>query len=250
MDPETGFCRYRSPFSGIDGMTREQKAQVGEIHVFTHQRQLEHSIVGTPFEMLVNSADGLTSLKKIKLTIRYSDWYGYKPYMIRDRREQIVIDPRGLPDRETAESEMIIRHIWDQEDQSPNTVIPTPSDAWGSLFKVFKYLEEVEIEMETVIGNREHFATILERALRWTFEVDGGKKVLRANRESLLKRKWQGPKCMKPSFQATRYDQWTKGLSDFQINKQLEQKKKDWENALGPVLIVASLRWTVAPETS
>jgi hypothetical protein len=137
----------------FNNLTAEQRGAVGELHFFLQHCYLEIVRFSPPLDP--DSCRPIAT-KRLKITIRHQDWYWW------ERNEKLGLCPwkRG-------------RTEWNQMDTPmPRTRMEwLSSQGWGAQLQYIQGLEELELELETLVGKREQMDGIVERAKKWIFPL-------------------------------------------------------------------------------
>lgn len=141
----------------FNNLTAEQRGAVGELHFFFQQCCLEIVRFSPPLDP---DSGRPVAAKKVKITIRHQDWYWW------EHNEKLGLCPwkRG-------------RTEWHQMDTPmPRTRMEwLSSQGWGAQLQYIQGLEELELELETLVEKREQMDGIVERAKKWIFPLKENK---------------------------------------------------------------------------
>ena len=137
----------------FNNLTAEQRGAVGELHFFFQQYHLEGVRFSPPLDP--DSCRPMAA-KKLKITMRHQDWYWW------EHNEKLGLCPwkRG-------------RTEWNQMDTPmPRTRMEwLSSQGWGAQLQYIQGLEELEMELETLVAKKEQMDGIVERAKKWIFPL-------------------------------------------------------------------------------
>lgn len=166
----------------------------------------------------------MQAIEKMTITIRRGDWWLW------ENGNTLGINPQ----RGTANGNLM-RADWNRE--ARGEVIPWDKHAWGCSFKHLRALQELEMEFETTVYEEKQLQDIVEHAKTWRFPMGEG-RVLSAAGRKIHRSTWRGPRCV-----------WSERCEGCRIyrahgrNPNCQVCNEQSDPALGPLLVVLSLRW-------
>lgn len=198
----------------------DQLALVRKVHLFTQQFWLEGSLQN------VCKLDVMQTIEKMTITLRRGDWWYWE-----------TGNTLGINPQQGTANGNLMRADWKREAQGQ--VIPWDENAWGCSFKHLQALQVLEMEFETTFYEEKQLQDIVEHAKTWRFPMGEG-KVLSVAGQKIRRSTWRGPRCL--------WSDRCEGCCTYRpvINFNCQVCSERNDPALGPLLVVLSLRWKLA----
>lgn len=178
----------RNPGTGIGDrlhcLTQTQQQSIENVHCFVQQFFLENWLAYQA------AWEGLSSAKRLTLTLRRTDWWSWESDV--GSPDRLGICP-WLPGRTTCQAmeaepvDPTLEYIRSNMDQG---VLPSRQRPFAVLIRNFPQLEVLEIEFEAEVKKKDQLVVVVDRAKGWKFPREDGSYLL-WNGE-VKESKWEG----------------------------------------------------------
>jgi hypothetical protein len=209
-DQESYFRRF----------TPAQLAQVKEVQLFTQQFWLDGRLGQ------VCRLGCMQAVERLRITLRRGDWWS-----VENNAPMAITPHRAWAD------EGRMRADWRAQEEGCS--VRWEEGCWGLAFREMRGLRVLEMELETFEYKKDELDEIVRHAVLWKFPMGEG-RCLSAGGEEVGVRRWRGPMCgwSNRCYKCEGLDMDCKHCEEI---KALKAEGK------GPMLIVKSLRWKLAP---
>jgi hypothetical protein len=179
----------RNPGTGtgdrLHCLTQTQQQSIENVHCFVQQFFLENWLAYQA------AWEGLSSAKRLTLTLRRTDWWSWESDV--GSPDRLGICP-WLPGRTTCQAmeaepvDPTLEYIRSNMDRG---VLPSRQRPFAVLIRNFPQLEVLEIEFEAEVKKKDQLVAVVDRAKGWKFPREDGSYLL-WNGE-VKESKWEGP---------------------------------------------------------